>query len=85
MTWLKIPPGVSGSRQVGLSLLLLWAFLTIRHFTWIDVQLMKEQQDAWEFVTFFLVPIGVTPFGLDKVLSFVQGARRGSIIPKGQT
>jgi len=85
MTWLKIPQGKSGSREVGLSLLLLWAFLTLRHFVWVTIPEHTAQNDAWEFVTLFLVPAGLIPFGLDKALTFAQTMRRGPIIPKGAT
>lgn len=68
MTWALFSTGKSGKREVAISLLMFWAFITGRHFFWIDAALHAAQNDAWEMLTLVVLPWAAAAFGIDFIM-----------------
>lgn len=68
MTWALFSTGKSGKREVAVSLLMFWAFITGRHFFWVDAAVHTGQNEAWEMLTLVVLPWAAAAFGIDFIM-----------------
>lgn len=66
----------SGKREVAVSLLLLWGFITCRHFIWVDIPTHTAQNNGWETLTWASLAWAAAAFGVDFIMK-----SKGAILP----
>jgi len=65
---LKLPPGKSGTREVAVALLLLWAFASAYLFFWITSSQVQDYREVYATLTTACVGFAFGAFGLTKVV-----------------
>lgn len=63
-----ISEGKSGKREVAIALLMLWGFITVRHFMWVDLATHAAQKTSWDTLTMAVIPFAAAAFGFDAYL-----------------
>lgn len=73
MTWALFSTAKSGKREVAISLLMFWAFVSGYLFFWIPAELFSKYQDGYGTLTWAVIGFAAGAFGID----FVMKARAG--------
>lgn len=83
MTWLLLSSGKSGKREVAVSLLMFWAFITGYLYFWISPATFKEYEEGWSTLTWATFAFGASAFGIDFAIKsgLLGGGRTDSVAP----
>lgn len=82
MTWTLLSSGKSGKREVAISLLMFWAFISGYLFFWIPTAAFKEYADGWSTLTWATFAFAAGAFGIDfAIKSGLMGGGRAQVQP----
>jgi len=65
MTWTLLSTGKSGKREVAISLLMLWAFITGYLFFWIPAENFSEYEEGYTTITWAVLGWSAAAFSID--------------------
>ena len=68
MTWGLISSAKSGKREVALSLLMFWAFVSGYVLFWLPSETVKDYADIWDTLTWATFAWSAAAFGIDFVM-----------------
>ena len=77
MTWSIFSSGKSGKREIAVSLIIFWAFVTGYVFFYIPTAEVREYADPWSTMTWAVLAWAAAAFGIDfMVKSGAMGGQR---------
>lgn len=68
MQFFAINSGKSGKRELAISLVMLWAFITVRHFMWIASDDAVKMEESWSTLTWATLGFAAAAYGIDFVM-----------------
>jgi len=68
MTWTLFSSMKSGKREVAISLILFWAFITGYVFFWLPPETVEKYEGLWDTLTWASLAFAAGAFGVDFVM-----------------
>lgn len=82
MTWSMFSTAKSGKREVAVSLLMFWVFVSSYLFFWIPAEVFAKYQDGYGTLTWAVIGFAAGAFGIDFVMKAKTGALGSDPAPR---